>query len=123
MYKEVKEKFGDLIDAKRIDDAQGLEGRYYVIDINQNDYFEVKDSKGETHKVKKDLQQLRNEFYTAFTRAEIGGIIVSSMSVGQPIKVTSTQEESSTLEQISPESIKATSNKRKELFTHWRYQG
>ena len=37
MHKKLQEKFGDLLDVKKIDDAQGLEGKYYIIDINQGD--------------------------------------------------------------------------------------
>jgi hypothetical protein len=35
LYKKIKEKFGDLIEGKSIEDAQGLEGKYYIIDFNQ----------------------------------------------------------------------------------------
>jgi hypothetical protein len=33
MHAKLKEKFGDLLDDKSIDSAQGLEGKYYIIDI------------------------------------------------------------------------------------------
>jgi hypothetical protein len=106
LLNKLKEKFGDIFDDKTIDDAQGLEGRYYIIDINQ-DGIDITD---------KTEQQLRNEFYTAFTRSEVGGLILSSNRVAQPIKVTNVKMDVSELEKISPESIKATSKKRKEIF-------
>ena len=35
MHKKLQEKFGDLIEAIRIDDAQGLEDNYYIIDFRR----------------------------------------------------------------------------------------
>ena len=103
---KIKEKFGDLIDDKTIDDAQGLEGKYYIIDLSQDG----------TDVSGKSEQELRDEFYTAFTRAEVGGLIISSNNHSQPIKVTGIKEETSELEYIPPKSIKSASKKRKDLF-------
>lgn len=102
IHNKLKEKFGDLIDIKSIRDAQGLEGDYYIIDLNQDS--------------KKDPQELRNEFYTAFTRSRKGGIIICDNVASQPIKVTEIQDETSELESITPEQIKNATKKRKELF-------
>lgn len=102
IHNKLKEKFGDLIDIKSIRDAQGLEGDYYIIDLNQES--------------KKDEQELRNEFYTAFTRAKKGGIIICDNLASQPIKVTEIKDDTSELESIKPEQIKAATKKRKELF-------
>ena len=105
MHKRIKEKFGDLIDVKSITDAQGLEGDYYIIDLNQRTQSETKKSE----------QKLRDEFYTAFTRAKKGGIIINNQS-GNPIYAREIKDEASELESITPEQISAASRKRKELF-------
>lgn len=102
MHKKLQEKFGDLLDIKRIDDAQGLEGSYYIIDLNQD--------------VDKDEQDLRNEFYTAFTRAEKGGIIISPSGASAQFKVEGIKDEVSELESISPKAIATSSKNRKEIF-------
>ena len=102
MHKKLQEKFGDLLDVKKIDDAQGLEGKYYIIDINQGDG--------------KDEQELRNEFYTAFTRAEKGGLIINSSSPGAAFKAVGIKDETSELESISEKAIATSSKNRKEIF-------
>ena len=105
LHKKIKEKFGDLIDVKSISDAQGLEGDYYIIDLNQD---RANGNKSE--------QDWRNEFYTAFTRSRKGGIIICNNTSVQPIKVTEIKDDTSELESIKPEQIKAVSKKRKDIF-------
>ena len=105
IHKRIKEKFGDLIDVKSITDAQGLEGDYYIIDLNQRPQSDTKKSE----------QKLRDEFYTAFTRAKKGGIIINNQT-GNPIYAREIKDEASELESITPEQISAASKKRKEIF-------
>lgn len=102
MHKKLQEKFGDLIEAIRIDDAQGLEDNYYIIDLN--------------HDTSKDEQDWRDEFYTAFTRAKKGGIIISPSGANAEFKVNSVQDEVSNLESIPPQAIINSSKNRKEIF-------
>jgi hypothetical protein len=57
IYNKVKETYGDLIDGKSIEDAQGLEGNYYIVDLNHT-------SQDKTNSDKK------HEIYTGFTRSK-----------------------------------------------------
>ncbi len=103
IYKKLKEKFGDLLDIKSIDDAQGLEGNYYILDLNRN-YLDT-------------LQKEKQELYTGITRAKIGGIIISDNDVQfQNVNINSIKEASSELEYINEKAIAKTSQKRKEIF-------
>lgn len=100
-YKKVKEKYGDLIEGKSIADAQGLEGNYYIIDINQR---------------AEDPQEVRQQIYTGLTRAKKGGLIISDGKSGQLVYIDNIKDETSELETISPEAISKASKKRKEIF-------
>jgi hypothetical protein len=100
LYGKLKEKFGDLIVGKSIYSAQGLEGNYYIIDFNR---------KTRTSNVK----ALNREFYTAFTRAKIGGIIINDKS---GITINNIRNESSELQSITPQDIARSSEKRKAIF-------
>ena len=100
IYKKLEEKYGDLLDIKSIDDAQGLEGNYYIIDLNQDD--------------NKTPSQIRKELYTAITRARHGGIIINNKS--NTVAINNVKEEISELESITPEAIKKATSKRKEIF-------
>lgn len=101
IHKQLQEKFGDLLDVRSIRDAQGLEGNYYIIDLNQDD--------------SKSKQEIRNEVYTAVTRAKQGGVVINNRS-NPALTITNTQEESSELESITPEAIKKSTQKRREIF-------
>ena len=119
MHKKLQEKFGDLLDVKKIDDAQGLEGQYYIIDLNQAEerLIEVEiDGKKETRTYIPDEQQLRQEFYTAFTRAEKGGLIINSSNPSAALKAAGIKDETSELESISEKAIATSSKNRKEIF-------
>lgn len=102
LYKKLKEKFGDIIDGRSISDTQGLEGNYYIIDLN----------------IKKDddKQELRQQIYTGLTRAKKGGIFISDRREDQPIFINSIKDEVSEPEVITPEAIAKASAKRKEIF-------
>ena len=101
IHKQLQDKFGDLLDVRSIRDAQGLEGNYYIIDLNQDNT--------------KSKQEVRNEVYTAFTRAKQGGIIINNRS-NQALRINNIKEESSELESITPEAIKKSTQKRREIF-------
>ena len=101
IHKQLQDKFGDLLDVRSIRDAQGLEGNYYIIDLNQD--------------TTKSKQEVRNEVYTAFTRAKQGGIIINNRS-NQALRINNVREESSELESITPEAIKKSTQKRREIF-------
>ena len=105
LYKKVKEKYGDLIDGKSITDAQGLEGNYYIIDFNQKSVDETK----------KSWLRLNQEFYTAFTRAKVGGIIINNKK-NQPIIIDNIMHDASELHSITPQAIINSSRKRAEIF-------
>lgn len=105
LYKKVKEKYGDLIDGKLITDAQGLEGNYYIIDFNQKS----------VDKTKKSWLRLNQEFYTAFTRAKVGGIIINNKK-NQPIIIDNVRHDASELHSITPQAIINSSRKRAEIF-------
>mgnify|MGYP003466447329 CR=1 FL=1 len=36
LYGKIKDIYGDLIEGKSITDAQGLEGSYYIVDLNRD---------------------------------------------------------------------------------------
>lgn len=102
IYKKVKDKYGDLIDGKSIEDAQGLEGNYYIIDLNRSDAL--------------DKQEVRQQLYTGITRAKKGGLIISDGKANQQIYVKNIKDEMSEPEVITPEAIAKASAKRKEIF-------
>lgn len=103
LHEKLKEKFGDLLDIKSVDDAQGLEGNYYILDLNRPSFIG-------------DLTRAKQEFYTGITRAKVGGIIISNNDPHQDIIINNVQEKSSELESITPEDIAKVSQKRKDLF-------
>lgn len=100
-YKKVKERYGDLIDGKSIEDAQGLEGDYYIIDINQ---------------VADDAQDVRQQIYTGLTRARKGGLIISDSKKDQLVYITNIQDQASELETISPKAIAKANKKLTEIY-------
>ena len=57
IYNKVKETYGDLIDGKSIEDAQGLEGNYYIVDLNHTSQDKANSDK-------------KHEIYTGFTRSK-----------------------------------------------------
>ena len=101
-YKKVKDKYGDLIEGKSITDAQGLEGNYYIIDLNRT--------------TDADKQDVRQQIYTGITRAKKGGLIISDGKPSQQIYITNIKDEMSEPESITPEAISKASAKRKEVF-------
>lgn len=104
IHKKLQEKFGDLIEAKSITDAQGLESNYYILDFN-------------TESTNATLsQQQRNELYTGITRAKIGGIIINDVRSSQKLRINNIQEESSEEESITPKAIAKASQKRGEIL-------
>lgn len=113
VYKKVKEKFGDLIDGKSITDAQGLEGNYYIIDLNQRWDRDPRDANGKANPHYKSWLRLNQEFYTAFTRAKVGGLIINNNS---PVIVDNIQQDASELHSITSQSIINSSRKRAEIF-------
>lgn len=104
LKKKLETKYGDLLDSKSIEDAQGLENNYYIIDINRSD-AQLKET---------ELQKARNEFYTAFTRAKKGGIIINNSM--QKLKINEIIDEASEEESIKPEQIEKQSIVRKGIF-------
>lgn len=103
IHDRLKEKFGDLLDIKSIRDAQGLEGNYYILDLNRSE-------KNST------LEQEKQELYTGITRAKIGGIIISDNMPTQNVTIIPVEEKSSQLESISEAAIAKVSQKNKEIF-------
>ena len=105
LYKELsKDKYKDRIDFKVGSTAQGLEGKYYVVDLNPDqegiDYWK--------------------ELYTAITRRSKGSLIVTQATINNQDGTQVTLKDvadSSTLEKgISTDAIKAYSQQRKELL-------
>lgn len=102
IYNKVKETYGDLIDGKSIEDAQGLEGNYYIVDLNHTSQDKANSDK-------------KHEIYTGFTRSKQGGIIINDKS-SLNLQLKNIREESSQLESITPDAIAKASQKRKTIF-------
>lgn len=113
LYKKVKEKYGDLIDGKSITNAQGLEGNYYIIDFNQRWDQDEYDAQGKRNPHYKSHPRLNQEFYTAFTRAKVGGIIINNNS---PVIIDNIMQDASELHSITSQAIINSSRKRAEIF-------
>lgn len=104
IHQKLQEKFGDLIEAKSIADAQGLESNYYILDFNtESDNATV-------------TQRQRQELYTGVTRAKIGGIIINDVRNSQKLHINSIKEESSEVETITSQAITKASQKRAEIL-------
>lgn len=101
-YNKIKELYGDLIDGKAVEDAQGLEGKYYIVDLN--------------HSTNSDIDSLKKYIYTGFTRSKMGGVIIYNNNPVDKFQINSIQEESSQLESITPEAITKAIQKRKEVL-------
>jgi hypothetical protein len=66
LHNKLIEQFGDLIDAKPIHKSQGLENDYYIVDISNDESGNY------------DILYNKKEFYTGFSRAKKGGIIIKN---------------------------------------------
>ena len=109
LYGKIKDIYGDLIEGRSITDAQGLEGSYYIVDLNR-DHDKI--SSGEDQSTVLDRKR---QVYTGFTRSKHGGIIINDKNVDN-FTIKGIKEEESVLESITPAAIAKASQKRKEIL-------
>lgn len=72
LYKYLMENFQDKIDPFLDSDAQGLEGQYYIVEINPN---LINESRGGA--VRKGTDEFFSRLYTGITRAEQGALVIA----------------------------------------------
>ena len=102
------DEYSDFIDLKEGGSAQGLEGRYYIIEASPNSYMASSDTK------KSATAQYLRDIYTGITRAQQGSLIIAPIDIGP--KFNSTQLHDKINESLSNNVIANYANKRKQLL-------
>lgn len=102
------DEYSDFIDLKEGGSAQGLEGRYYVIEASPNSHMTSSDTQ------KSATAQYLRDIYTGITRAQQGSLIIAPIDIGP--KFNSTQLHDKINESLSNNVIANYANKRKQLL-------
>lgn len=100
LYKLLTTKYADKIEKFKDSDAQGLEGKYYIVENDINPNID-------------DLTYLRS-LYTGVTRASQGVLAITPASVKQITAIESTEDKKFQLETIGAEAIKQSVEERLE---------
>ena len=100
--------YSNFIDFKEGGAAQGLEGRYYIIEVSPNEYMTNPDTQ------KSATEQYLKDIYTGITRAQQGSIIVAPMDIGPKFDSHKVPEKIN--ETLSNSVIAHYANKRKQLL-------
>ena len=100
LYKYLTTNYADKIDPKKDSDAQGLEGKYYIVETDTNST---------------DKQYIRS-LYTGITRASQGVLAIAPSQLGNIDSIVSTEDNMFQLETLGEEAIKkAAEERRKQL--------
>lgn len=102
------DEYSEFIDLKEGGSAQGLEGRYYIIETSPNNRMTNADT------TKSATTQYLKDIYTGITRAQQGSIIVAPVDVGPALNSTQLQEKIN--ESLSRDVVAYYANKRKKLL-------
>lgn len=102
------DEYSDFIDLKEGGSAQGLEGRYYIIEASPNSYMTSPNTK------KSATAQYLKDIYTGITRAQQGSLIIAPVDIGP--KFNSTQLQEKINESLNNNVIANYANKRKQLL-------
>lgn len=102
------DEYSDFIDLKEGGSAQGLEGRYYIIEASPNSYMTSSNTK------KSATAQYLRDIYTGITRAQQGSLIIAPIDIGP--KFNSIQLHDKINESLSNNVIANYANKRKQLL-------
>ena len=102
------DEYSDFIDLKEGGSAQGLEGRYYIIETSPNQYMTNPNTQ------KSATAQYLRGIYTGITRAQQGSLIIAPVDIGP--KFNSTQLQEKINESLSNNVIANYANKRKQLL-------
>ena len=102
------DEYSNFIDLKEGGSAQGLEGRYYIIEASPNSYMTSSNTK------KSATAQYLKDIYTGITRAQQGSLIIAPVDIGP--KFNSTQLHDKINESLSNNVIANYANKRKQLL-------
>lgn len=102
------DEYSDFIDLKEGGSAQGLEGRYYIIEASPNSHMTSSDTQ------KSATAQYLRDIYTGITRAQQGSLIIAPIDIGP--KFNSTQLHDKINESLSNNVIANYANKRKQLL-------
>lgn len=102
------DEYSNFIDLKEGGSAQGLEGRYYIIEAapsaDMNDSVTSKSA----------ISQYLREIYTGITRAQQGSIVIAPSDIGPAFKSTKLSDKIN--ESIGKNVISNYANKRKQLL-------
>ena len=102
------DEYSNFIDLKEGGSAQGLEGRYYIIEASPNSYMTSPNTK------KSATVQYLKDIYTGITRAQQGSLIIAPVDIGP--KFNSTQLQEKINESLNNNVIANYANKRKQLL-------
>lgn len=102
------DEYSNFIDLKEGGSAQGLEGRYYIIEASPNSYMTSPNTK------KSATAQYLKDIYTGITRAQQGSLIIAPVDIGP--KFNSTQLQEKINESLNNNVIANYANKRKQLL-------
>lgn len=102
------DEYSNFIDLKEGGSAQGLEGRYYIIEASPNSYMTSSNTK------KSATAQYLKDIYTGITRAQQGSLIIAPVDIGP--KFNSTQLQEKINESLNNNVIANYANKRKQLL-------
>lgn len=98
LYKYLTTNYADKIDPKKDSDAQGLEGKYYIVETDTNST---------------DKQYIRS-LYTGITRASQGVLAIAPSQLGNIDSIVSTEDNMFQLETLGEEAIKKAAEERRE---------
>lgn len=99
-----KEEYSKYIDFKQGSSALGLEGRYYIIEVQPNSVALNSD----------ELSKYLKKIYTGITRAQQGSLVIVPANIG--IKLSTKKIDNKISEKLNTSVINSYANKRKELL-------
>lgn len=98
LYKFLTTNYADKIDPKKDSDAQGLEGKYYIVEANVNGT---------------DKEYIRS-LYTGITRASQGVLAIVPSQLGNITSITSVEDNIFQLETLGDAAIQKAAEERRE---------
>ena len=110
LHKYLQDHYADSVEFFADSDAQGLEGQYYIVDLDRNKFKDNSYSD-------QDVMQYTRSLYTGITRAEQGALVIAPSSVGNIGTISSIEDPKYQLEELGENAIKKSSDEKRDQLS------